>query len=210
MATETAVIALMVAERERERQIVQRRLDEIDAQISAIREAAKRMGVDLGVAGAADVRAAKRTAGKRDRALTANWITILRFIGSRDTASLDEIMEFTEAHALNIQRNTLRSQTSIYADRGWLDRVDQGVFRLTREGAEKAGIETEEGSDIPSEPSSTSVGAAAGAQGGPSQPRPEGSIPSASTFRAARDLMSTTAIPSVQQLPITASGGGRR
>ena len=46
-------------------------------------------------------------------------------------------MDWSVAEGAGFQRNTLRSQMSIYTDRGWLERVGDGLYRLTDEGAAK-------------------------------------------------------------------------
>lgn len=41
----------------------------------------------------------------------------------------------------------LRSQLSIYAERGWVERVAGGVYRLTADGAAKSGFVAETRND---------------------------------------------------------------
>lgn len=72
----------------------------------------------------------------RTRALSETWKKVLRFVGSRqaEAVSIDDIMLFIAGAGLEVQRNTLRSQLSIYADRGILERVDAGKYVLTDHG----------------------------------------------------------------------------
>ena len=77
---------------------------------------------------------------KRERQLQPQWVDMLRMIGEQETATLDDMEAYGELMGYNIKRNTLRSQVSIYANHGWLERVAQGEFRLTKLGEAKCGF----------------------------------------------------------------------
>jgi hypothetical protein len=135
------VLTTMIAERTVRRDKLRAQLDALEAEIRALQEATTRMS-----GGASNDRhhraPSSRPGETRERALKREWVSVLEFIGSRQSgASLDDIIAWSELASLNINRNTLRSQTSIYVDRGWLDRISQGVFRLTEAGRQKCGSE---------------------------------------------------------------------
>ncbi len=118
---------------------------------------------------------------KRTRPLKPVWRRILRYIGRRDKTSLDQIMRYSEQHNLGINRNTLRSQVSIYTSAGWLERVSEGVFRLTEAGAKKCESHTD--NEPPDDDSS------GGSNGG------EAERVSATSTPVRRELLSTAALP---------------
>jgi hypothetical protein len=73
--------------------------------------------------------------GKRRRGPSVAWAKLLEFIGTfPDGAKSDKIREYSEAQALGIDRNSLRSQLHNYSVSGVLERVSPGVFRLTDQG----------------------------------------------------------------------------
>lgn len=146
----TDILSDMIAEREARRQKLASQLAEVDAELRALREAQSRAsGVLISVPAAPAPSVSTgvpRTSGKRERQLQGHWKLMLRFVGQSDGASLDELERFARDHGLDITRNTIRSQTSIYTNRGWLVRMGQGRFRLTDAGAEKCGyVEQAEG-----------------------------------------------------------------
>ena len=76
----------------------------------------------------------------RQRALKPEWASALQHIGRQGKSSLDDMMKWSDDEGAGIKRNTLRSQMSIYADRGWVVRVTDGIYRLTDEGMAKCGL----------------------------------------------------------------------
>jgi hypothetical protein len=136
----------MIDERIARREKLKSQLDAVELEIRVLQEAIARLG---GVAApAGDPRSRRAARGEsRDRALKDIWVLALRFIGKADRASLDDIMQWSDADNIGIKRNTLRSQLSIYAERGWVERVSDGVYRLTASGAAKCGFVPEAKND---------------------------------------------------------------
>lgn len=89
----------------------------------------------------------KKQSSTRDRALTEKWSCVLKYIGEKGQASYDDILLLSRQHGLGISGNALRGQMSIYTnDKGWVERVKDGVFKLTEAGAEKCGYSEHESS----------------------------------------------------------------
>ena len=102
---------------------------------------------------------ADRLAERDGRGISEQWRSI--FAATAEfwprPASLDEIMQIAERLDTPINRNTLRSQASVYSDRGLLERVGQGSYRLTREGAVKLGARIPQPGDVMTAPEGGSV-----------------------------------------------------
>lgn len=90
------------------------------------------------------------TGRRRPRALSETWQQLLRFVGSRpsETAEIDELWQEIRRSSLDVSRNTLRSQLSVYADRGYLERVSAGTYRLTDMGRRACGLSKTNGQDV--------------------------------------------------------------
>lgn len=75
------------------------------------------------------------------RGLSEHWKRIFAGIASYhpEAATLDDILSIADRLGTPINRNTLRSQASIYAEKGILERVGQGSYRVTPSGAEQLG-----------------------------------------------------------------------
>lgn len=84
-----------------------------------------------------------KTRGKRNRPLDEKWATILKFIGKKGSASLDEIMN-TYDFIYDLNKDTLRGQMANYHKNGWVERVSDGIFQLTDSGAQKCGYAQKE------------------------------------------------------------------
>lgn len=142
------VLSEMLSERERQRENLAAKLAAVDAEIRVLREAQDRM------AGNAPPMPRQGVAPSGDgRALKPMWADVLCFIGSQEAATLDDIMAYIERKELPIQRNTLRSQVSIYTNRGWLERLGTAQFRLTMPGAAKCGYAENNEGPAEAEPS---------------------------------------------------------
>lgn len=79
---------------------------------------------------------------KRNRALQEKWATVLKFIGQNGDVGFDVL--YPKADELEIPRNSMRGQMANYVNEGWLERVAEGVFRLTNSGAVKCGYSEKE------------------------------------------------------------------
>lgn len=74
------------------------------------------------------------------RPLSESWRKILLHIRESGSAgtSIDEVDNFIQKSALGINRNTVRSQLSIYNSKGYLERVAGSKYRLTALGSQVA------------------------------------------------------------------------
>jgi hypothetical protein len=142
----TDALRQMIDERTARRDKLRSQIDALELEIRVLQEAAARInGAALSMP---EMRPRRPARGEsRDRALKAEWALALQFIGQSGTASLNDIMSWSDAEGAGIKRNTLRSQLSIYAERGWVKRVADGVYRLTDDGAAKCGFVTEARND---------------------------------------------------------------
>lgn len=200
----------MIAERRARQAELQAEFDRVESEITVLLEVQQRSKT---VSQHSDSPATKVTqsssvsdpGAKRVRPLKSDWKRVLHFIGRRGSASLDDIMSFSEAEGLAINRNTLRSQASIYTGQGWLKRLSAGVFQLTPEGAAKSEFNKNESPDVdtPSDPSGgvaeRFIAPDSKSGGDPAHhgdQSPAGSNPAASAS-IRRDLLSSSALPSV-------------
>ncbi len=193
----TDILAEMLNERERQRDGLVAKLASLDAEIRVLREARDRM------AGKPQQTVSRSAKSDSDgRALKPMWADVLRYIGSQDVATLDDIMKYVAENDLPIQRNTLRSQVSIYSGRGWLERVGSAQFRLTEAGAEKCGYVKNKESPAEAEPSEENGGGMVRDRGYPPV-TPEGSSPSASIpdHRRRESLLAGTSLSSASETP---------
>lgn len=120
-----------------ERVRLRRSLEIVEAEIRAYEDAWRLVNAPVAETAPEDANEGER----RERALAPQWADMLRFIGERGKASLNDLMAYAADKEHGINRNTLRSQVSIYSERGWLDRVEVGTFRLTEAGAAKCGFD---------------------------------------------------------------------
>lgn len=77
-----------------------------------------------------------RTSGTR---LSEDWRAVLNGLAYRHGDgqwSLDDVAEIARDVDFEVQRQTIRSQASIYAGNGWIERVSQGQYRITPKGKE--------------------------------------------------------------------------
>lgn len=68
--------------------------------------------------------------------LSPLWRQMLEFIGRQmdRTTSLDGMIAYADGEGLSVNRNTLRSQMSIYKSRGYVENPSFGTYRLTDKG----------------------------------------------------------------------------
>ena len=133
-------IQAAIDDREAKIEKKQSEIDLLKAEIKGLQEAINIMG--------GNTPAKKRkTTGTRERPLTDKWLKVMRFIGAKGQASYDDILLLSRQNGLGISSNALRGQMSIYTnDKGWVERVKDGVFKLTEAGAEKCGYSEHESS----------------------------------------------------------------
>jgi multidrug resistance efflux pump len=78
---------------------------------------------------------------RRPRSLSDSWQQVLRKMDRRGEADYDDIRSYCGEAGLEIERESLRTQMWVYVNRKhFLVSPRQGVFRLTAEGREAAGI----------------------------------------------------------------------
>lgn len=131
------VINDMIQEREARRSELEAQLNALDGEIRLLKEAKARQERSApGNKDDAPRKPAADAASKRSRNLKPMWADVMREIGRRGSASVDELDVHNREQGHNIKRGTLRSQLSIYVSRGWLERNDS-EYRLTASGAEK-------------------------------------------------------------------------
>lgn len=70
------------------------------------------------------------------------WREVYEFIARRwpESATNDQMMAYALTHNLTFTRQALRAQLSTYTEKGSLERVDNGVYRITQRGANELGI----------------------------------------------------------------------
>jgi len=70
------------------------------------------------------------------------WREVFKYLAQRwpDTVTNDEMMAYIMAAGHHLTRQALRAQLSTYTQKGALERVGDGVYRITREGRVELGI----------------------------------------------------------------------
>lgn len=133
-------------------------------------------------------RSSKSKNGGLQRKLSETWAFILRKIGERHplASTHDQIMEIAEAGGYPVKRDNLRSQMSQYENRGIVERLRPGEYRLTKLGAKEVGITLNEEAPDMTSGASTDLGEARMPEG-TSNATPTGSTPVSSTDRPPRE-----------------------
>ena len=131
-----------------------RKLETLEAELRGFEEAVRFMSVPMGretkpSAAASDLpgRVARdrqsggHAPGDGRRPISEQWRGILKATADiyPQAVSLDDIQVIAERLGTPTNRNTLRSQVAIYTDRGLMERVSQGHYRLTSLGAAQVG-----------------------------------------------------------------------
>jgi hypothetical protein len=140
-----------------------------------------------------------RSKPHRARGLSKHWKKILRRVASASmTFRYNDVIQAVQAEKRKIGRETLRSQILGYVKSGYLERISDGVFRFTQQGADAIGVKFRKdeppGGETPSG-SNDSEGAAGSPSGSPSQVPGVGSSPTVSTSSFRRDLLTSAALP---------------
>lgn len=67
------------------------------------------------------------------REISPEWKEILSYFlkAAPQAISIDEVMQFIASRDLEINRNAVRSQLHAYVNRGFLERVQEGLYRAT-------------------------------------------------------------------------------
>jgi len=119
----------------------QRKLREVEKQALALRAeitayekvCAIISGQEFSIA-ADGMRGASGQASRRSRPISETWRTVFSWIGNQARApETEDIFNYTESAAMGVNRNTLRSQLSVYTKDGWLEREGAG-YRLSTHG----------------------------------------------------------------------------
>jgi hypothetical protein len=69
----------------------------------------------------------------KTREISSDWNEILCFFLRRapNPTSIDEVMQFISERNFKISRNAVRSQLHVYMNRGFLERLGDGLYRAT-------------------------------------------------------------------------------
>lgn len=84
---------------------------------------------------------------RRKRSLTGHWQQIMQLVDSAEGFDYDILADAVEAVGHDANRDTLRSQMSIYKAGGLVEAVGEGRFRLTDAGRRAAGISEDSSSN---------------------------------------------------------------
>ena len=94
---------------------------------------------------------------RRQRSLSDLWQQVLRKMDRHGEADYDAILGYCGEAGLEIERNALRTQMWVYVNRKhFLVSPREGVFRLTPEGRDAAGIPWPGGRDASANPTEAS------------------------------------------------------
>jgi hypothetical protein len=115
-----------IEEKRQKRDKLLAQLNILDAEIKTLEEVYKKMS--------GNVTEVKAT---RNRPLSDEWQDILFFIMISGNTSLDKIEEYSNSKGYGFKRNVIRSQAKIYVDKGYIDRISDGIFSITQLGAGK-------------------------------------------------------------------------
>jgi hypothetical protein len=134
-----------VAVKQQELDGLLRRIDVLKAEVRTWEEAFALIAGEALDQAAPSVQEQTHTAAgvrRRKRKLTDHWQSLLRGMATDPTRrewSLGDMESLAARLGFALQRNTLRSQMSIYADRGFVRRVSGGVYEVTAAGAAEVG-----------------------------------------------------------------------
>jgi hypothetical protein len=71
---------------------------------------------------------------RRSRGMSEVWRRVFVWIGQQTTLpETEDVWTYTQRENLDVNRNTLRSQLSVYTQQGLLDRID-GKYQLSEQG----------------------------------------------------------------------------
>jgi hypothetical protein len=87
------------------------------------------------VGGAAE---AGESPGRRGRGLSDGWRATLRRLSTRERFNYDDIDRETQRANLAVTLPTIRARMFKYVDDGYVERIEDGVFRVTQKGKEAA------------------------------------------------------------------------
>ncbi|QNE31007.1 hypothetical protein F1C10_02895 [Sphingomonas sp. NBWT7] len=93
--------------------------------------------------------AARLTVRKRQRSLTGHWQQIMQLVDGHEGFDYDTLAEAVEAVGHDANRDTLRSQMSLYKQSGIVEAIEDGRFRLTDAGRRVAGIAQSDTGEVP-------------------------------------------------------------
>jgi hypothetical protein len=111
---------------------VERQALALRAEITAYEKVCAILSGQEHVAGAESAR--PNGSSRRQRPISETWRKVFSWIGKQLYApETEDIFKYTETEGLNVNRNTLRSQLSVYTNQGWLERDGAG-YRLSAHG----------------------------------------------------------------------------
>ncbi|HEU0042983.1 hypothetical protein [Sphingomonas sp.] len=140
----------------------------LDARIKGLMEAKELLSAEaLGRSEAVEVIYAPR---RRQRSLTGHWQQIMQLVDGDDGFGYDDLAEAVASVGHDANRDTLRSQMSLYKNGGLVESKGDGRFRLTEAGRRAAGIA---GDQSPNENGPVSAGSDDRDGGGTNSPAPD-------------------------------------
>ena len=107
---------------------------------------------------------------KRHRSLTGHWQQIMQTVDADEGFDYDTLATAVEIVGHDANRDTLRSQMSLYKTSGLVESIGEGQFRLTNAGRRAAGIS---GEQSPNENGPVSAGPDERDEGGTSPLAPD-------------------------------------
>lgn len=75
---------------------------------------------------------------RRSRGLSSGWKATLRKLSNRESFNYDEVLRETLRAGLGVALPTIRARMSKYAEDGYVERLSDGVYRVTAKGRDAA------------------------------------------------------------------------
>lgn len=110
----------------------------VDARIKGLLEAKELLDAER--AAPAFAAEAVVTPRRRQRSLTGHWQQIMQLVDGEDGFGYAELAEAVTAVGHDANRETLRSQMSLYKGSGLIETIADGQFKMTATGRRAAGI----------------------------------------------------------------------
>jgi hypothetical protein len=124
-----------------DRDRIDRQCSEVEAEVRAYEDILSHLPNS---AGRAPRRPARAGGGGKMR--NSNWRVVFEHIAAQwpQPVTTDAMLRHAEVSGLPLTRQAIRAQTSGYTQKGSLERVKTGLYRMTPKGAAELGIELQE------------------------------------------------------------------
>jgi hypothetical protein len=76
--------------------------------------------------------------GKRNRGLSEQWKITIRRLACMDTFDYDSIAREAKRAGIEAEIQTIRGRMSKYTENGYVERISDGLYRVTQKGKEAA------------------------------------------------------------------------